>query len=78
MMSDKDIVDLEKKLEACEKFIVNALNETAERTLSSGPLSGKSTYRLIVSGPLGSREIDALIKMLEVCRDVFSTDRDDL
>jgi hypothetical protein len=45
-----------------------------ERELATGPLSMQARYRLIVSGPVGKKEIENLIKKLEVEKDVLSDD----
>lgn len=43
-----------------------------ERVLSDGLLSKTATYRVIVSGPIGPKEIDRLIKKLEVDKEILS------
>lgn len=49
-----------------------------ERVLADGLLSKTATYRLIVSGEIGPREIDRLIKKLMVDREILSeVDPDD-
>jgi hypothetical protein len=47
-----------------------------ERVLQSGMLSKKATYRVIVSGHVGEREIERLIKKLEMDKEILA-DPDD-
>jgi len=48
-----------------------------ERVLSDGILSKSSTYRLIVSGHIGLKEIERLIKKLEIDKEILADDEDD-
>ena len=43
-----------------------------EREWLRGPLSRETSYRLIVSGDLGPKEIGKLIKLLEAQKEVLS------
>lgn len=45
-----------------------------EREWLRGPLSKDATYRLIVTGDLGPKEIGKLIKMLEAQKEILSDD----
>lgn len=47
-----------------------------ERVLSDGLLSKAATYRLIVSGPIGLKEIERLIKKLEIDKEILADDDD--
>lgn len=49
----------------------------SEREWLRGPLSKESSYRLIVSGNLGPKEIGKLIKLLEAQKDVLSDDEEE-
>jgi len=49
----------------------------AEREWLRGPLSKETTYRPIVSGELGPKEIGKLIKMLQAQKAVLSDDDDE-
>ena len=51
---------------------------TGERLLASGPLSKETSYRLIVSGPIGVREIEMLIRKLEIDKELLAEADDDL
>lgn len=48
----------------------------SEREWLRGPLSKESSYRLIVSGDLGPKEIGKLIKLLEAQKAVLADDDD--
>jgi hypothetical protein len=50
---------------------------TEEREWLRGPLSRETSYRLIVSGDLGPKEIGKLIKLLKVQQAVLSNEEDD-
>jgi len=43
-----------------------------EREFKSGLLSWRASFRLIVSGPIGAREIDWLIRKLAIDRDILT------
>ncbi len=43
-----------------------------ERVLTSGLLSKQSTFRVIVSGPVGEAEIDRLLKKLEMDKEILA------
>ncbi len=43
-----------------------------ERVLSDGLLSKQATYRLIVTGRIGLREIERLIKKLEIDKEILA------
>lgn len=43
-----------------------------ERVLQAGMLSKAASYRVIVSGPVGSAEIDRLLKKLEMDREILA------
>lgn len=43
-----------------------------ERLLASGPLSKETRYRLFVSGPIGVREIETLIRKLEIDKELLA------
>lgn len=45
-----------------------------EQVLQSGMLSRQATYRVLVRGPVGSRELDVLIRMLTLTRDMWAED----
>jgi len=45
-----------------------------ERILSDGLLSKTATYRIIVSGNVGSKEIDRLIEKLKIDKEILSDD----
>lgn len=45
-----------------------------ERVLSDGILSKEANYRVIVSGPIGVREIERLIKKLELDKEILADD----
>lgn len=49
-----------------------------ERVLSDGLLSKGATYRLIVSGHVGLKEIERLIKKLEIDKEILAEDDADL
>lgn len=49
---------------------------TGEREWLRGPLSKQVSYRLVVSGDMGSREIGKLIKLLEAQKAVLEDDDD--
>lgn len=49
----------------------------SERERMRGPLSKESSYRLLVQGDLGPREISKLIKLLEAQRLVLSDDEEE-
>ena len=48
-----------------------------ERELVTGGLSGDARFRLIVSGVVGSKEIDRLIKKLELEKEILQDSEDD-
>jgi hypothetical protein len=43
-----------------------------ERELTTGLLSKETSFRLIVSGPIGVREIDRLIRKLELGKEILA------
>ena len=43
-----------------------------ERVLSDGILSGSANYRVIVSGPIGLKEIERLIRKLEIDKEIMA------
>jgi hypothetical protein len=43
-----------------------------ERELTTGLLSKDANFRLIVSGPIGVREIERLIKKLEIDKEILA------
>lgn len=45
---------------------------TDDRELMSGMLSKTTRFRLIVSGPVGAKEIERLIRKLEIDRDILA------
>ena len=45
-----------------------------ERELTTGLLSKDASFRLIVSGPIGVREIERLIKKLEFDKEILADD----
>lgn len=48
-----------------------------ERVLQDGILSQNATYRIIVSGKIGPKEIDRLIKKLEVDKEILAEPAED-
>jgi hypothetical protein len=48
-----------------------------ERELTTGLLSKGTSFRLIVSGKIGPKEIDRLIKKLEIDKDILAEPHDD-
>jgi hypothetical protein len=50
---------------------------TAERQLASGLLSKSATFRLIVSGAVGVKELEWLIAKLQVDRNILVEQRTD-
>ncbi|MBI1215080.1 MAG: hypothetical protein GC185_04580 [Alphaproteobacteria bacterium] len=48
-----------------------------ERVLQDGILSQGATYRIIVSGKIGPKEIDRLIKKLELDKEILADQEDD-
>ncbi len=49
---------------------------SGERVLSDGLLSKTATYRVIVSGEIGPKEIDRLIAKLQLDRDILADSED--
>jgi hypothetical protein len=47
-----------------------------ERELTTGLLSKHSSFRLIVSGQVGVKEIERLIKKLELDKEILADDPD--
>lgn len=47
-----------------------------ERELKAGLLSKETSFRLLVNGPVGAKEIDRLISSLQLDKDILS-DNDD-
>ena len=45
-----------------------------ERELTTGLLSKDSSFRLIVSGPVGVKEIERLIQKLEFDKEILASD----
>ena len=45
-----------------------------ERELTAGLLSKEASFRLIVSGPVGVREIERLIRKLELDKEILAAD----
>jgi hypothetical protein len=45
-----------------------------ERVLTTGLLSKDASFRLIVSGPIGVREIERLMKKLELDKEILADD----
>lgn len=43
-----------------------------ERELTTGLLSRDSSFRLIVSGPIGAREIERLIRKLQIDKEILA------
>jgi hypothetical protein len=43
-----------------------------ERELTTGMLSKDANFRLVVSGPIGVKEIERLIKKLEIDKDILA------
>jgi hypothetical protein len=43
-----------------------------ERELTTGLLSKDASFRLIVNGPVGVREIDRLIRKLEIDKEILA------
>ena len=43
-----------------------------ERELTAGLLSKEASFRLIVSGPVGAREIERLIRKLELDKEILA------
>jgi hypothetical protein len=48
-----------------------------ERELTTGLLSKAASFRLIVSGPVGVREIERLIKKLELDKEILADESED-
>jgi len=48
------------------------MTETVEREFCSGMLSEKTSFRLLVKGTVGSKEIERLIRKLEIDREILS------
>lgn len=48
-----------------------------ERELTTGLLSKDANFRLIVSGPVGVKEIERLIKKLELDKEILADQEDD-
>ena len=48
-----------------------------ERELTTGLLSKEANFRLIVSGPVGVKEIERLIKKLELDKEILADQEDD-
>jgi len=64
---------------AAQKIIDDAKREkeslamgVQERVLQSGMLSKQATYRVIVSGPVGTAEIERLLKKLEMDKEILA------
>jgi hypothetical protein len=49
----------------------------SERELTTGLLSKDASFRLIVSGPIGVREIERLIKKLELDKEILADEGED-
>ena len=47
-----------------------------ERELTTGLLSKDSSFRLIVSGQIGVKEIEMLIKKLELDKEILASSQD--
>ena len=45
-----------------------------ERELTTGLLSKEARFRLIVSGPVGAREIERLIRKLELDKEILASE----
>jgi hypothetical protein len=45
-----------------------------EREFTSGLLSKEANFRLIVGGPVGAKEIERLIKKLELDKEILTVD----
>lgn len=45
---------------------------TGERVLQDGILSQNATYRIVVSGQIGVKEIERLIKKLELDKEILA------
>lgn len=50
---------------------IDATGRHAEREILSGFLSRETSFRLLIRGSLGAKEIDRLIKKLEIDREIF-------
>jgi hypothetical protein len=48
-----------------------------ERELTSGLLSRVANFRLIVSGSIGVKEIETLIKKLEIDKEILADESED-
>jgi hypothetical protein len=48
-----------------------------ERELTIGLLSNDANFRLIVSGPVGVREIERLIRKLELDKEILADESED-
>lgn len=48
-----------------------------ERELTTGLLSKDASFRLIVNGPVGVREIDMLIKKLQLDKAILADDSEE-
>lgn len=48
-----------------------------ERELTTGLLSKEANFRLLVSGPVGVKEIERLIKKLELDKEILADQEDD-
>jgi hypothetical protein len=48
-----------------------------ERQLTTGLLSKDASFRLIVSGPIGVREIERLIRKLELDKEILADEGED-
>lgn len=48
----------------------------SERELTTGLLSKDASFRLVVTGPVGVKEIERLIKKLEIDKEILA-DQDD-
>ena len=51
--------------------------EKGEREVASGLISKNTRFKLIISGELGPKEIDNLIRKLEIDRDLLSDEKED-
>jgi len=62
----------------CEfRFSVHTRVMDGERELTAGLLSKDANFRLIVSGTIGVKEIERLIKKLELDKEILAEQSDD-
>jgi len=51
---------------------VSDTNHATARVVASGVLSGRSNFRLVVEGDYGPKQIETLVRYLEITRDTLA------